>query len=236
MIQGIIPTQKFELIRDRIVYILQTEYASQKALCDAHDPVIPFTVPAIYNERRGQVDFQEDEVIIVKLGRAVYSNEDGECAMGTYTFYIDVFGYDQSESDTTDAFEGWYLSAKKLHKNFGIIRAILRDKDYLQLGWSNDTTINIASTRIESFIPEVRSDGEDTNSETYGRMFFEVDAYEYVEDKTYTPIGDVLLQMAIDGGNDGHIIIGDADGILIKNEDDVPLSNEQEQLLITDNN
>ncbi len=206
MIQGIIPTQKFELIRDRIVEILQDEYASQKALCDAHDPVIPFTVPTIYNERRGQVDFQEDEVIIVKLGRAIYSNEDGECAMGTYTFYIDVFGYDQSESDTTDAFEGWYLSAKKLHKNFGIIRAILRDKDYLQLGWSNDTTINIASTRIESFIPEVRSDGEDTNSETYGRMFFEVDAYEYVEDKTYTPIDSVTGVLEIEDTGDGYKI------------------------------
>lgn len=206
MIQGIIPTQKFELIRDRIVEILQDEYASQKALCDAHDPVIPFTVPTIYNERRGQVDFQEDEVIIVKLGKAVYSNEDGELAMGTYTFFIDVFGYEQSEHDADDAFEGWYLSAKKLHKNFGLIRAILRDKDYLQLGWSNDTTINISSTRIEGFIPEVRSDGQDTNSETYGRMIFEVDAYEYVEDKTYLPIALVTGQLDIEDTGDGYKI------------------------------
>lgn len=204
MIQGIIPTQKFELIRDRIVEILQAEYANQKALCDANDPVIPFTVPSIYCERRGQVDFQEDEVIIVKLGKAVYSNEDGEVAMGTYTFLIDVFGYDHGETD--DPFEGWYLSAKKMHKNFGLIRAILRDKDYLQLGWSNDTTINISSTRIESFIPEVRSDGEDANSETYGRMFFEVDAYEYVEDKTYLPIALVTGQLEIEDTGDGYKI------------------------------
>jgi len=81
-----IPTQKFELIRNRIANILIDEITNQITL-----QYSDLFAMGVFIERFPNYDLTDLPVINVSLARGTFDNEDIRQQDGTYTFYVDAF-------------------------------------------------------------------------------------------------------------------------------------------------
>jgi hypothetical protein len=160
-INTIIPTQAFEVIRDRIAEILTDEVAQQFTLTS--DENINATVSLEDTCTNDKTDFP---LISIELAKGDYDNENQGSSRGTYTFNINVFC--NSKSNSTQ--RGDYLAAVKSQRLAGIVRAILMNSVYNKLGFAPPFVQNVSVLSIQ--VAQVTQ--HDALSTSMTRLVFQV--------------------------------------------------------------
>ena len=120
-INGIIPPQSYELVRDRIGEILTIELANQYLLTS--DEALNASV---FVERFIPFDKTDLPAISVSYSRGDMDNQDVKHADHSATYFIDCF---QSAKSSTSE-QGDALSKVKLHRLIGVCRAIIQNPIY----------------------------------------------------------------------------------------------------------
>lgn len=143
----IIPSQSFEIIRDRIGLILADEIDNQAVL--NYDPDLDLVV---WVERTVPYDKAELPAVNISLARGTYEGQTVIQTDGTYLYNIDVY----ANSASTISDDGDSDSKFKLHKILGICRAILENSQYKTLGFPppfimnrHIVDLNIAETNAQ---------------------------------------------------------------------------------------
>lgn len=176
-IVGIIPTQNYELIRNRIVEILGEELFNQYKLSYDEDLNLD-----VWMERTIPFDQEELDpaVINVSLIEGTYSNEDPLFAQGDYTYAIDVL----ARAANTDENNGDTQSAVIVQKILGKVRAILNASQYKTLGFAPTAGVvrNRRCSQIQVWDPSksIHPDTATTHPQA-GRIVYSVNANENVE-------------------------------------------------------
>jgi hypothetical protein len=174
LINGIIPQQNFELIRDRIGAILALELANQYDLDNT------FPLPqSIDIERFIPYDAdQEFPAINVNFWKGEYSNTTQIKTEGTYYFNVDCY----ADSPTIGTNRGDNLSSAKLQRIMGACRAILKNPVYLTLGFQpnvNGISV-IGRCEVQGMYVANKSIVPDALNETVGRVIVKILALETV--------------------------------------------------------
>jgi hypothetical protein len=176
VINGIIPPQKFEVIRDKICAILTDEIANQFVLTS--DATLDLDV---WRERFIPFDESELPAVNVSVATGNFSGHTQVSTDGTYTYFIDV----HTKAATTGDDPGDSLAMLKLQKILGICRAILEDPKYKTLGL---TAPIIFFRKCETL--SISDPGkQDAASAVMGRIGFSVKTTETVELITPTQLG-----------------------------------------------
>ena len=181
VIIGIIPSQAYELIRNRIVEILGEEMDNQFVL--SGDPDLDIDV---WMERN--ISFDKEELYPAAMNVSFidgnYENEDQRDADGVYSYAIDVY----ARSVDTDSTTGDTTSALIVQKILGKVRAILNATQYKTLAFApvNGKQIikNRRCSQIQVWDPKRQQGiGADTSTtfDQAGRIVFVVKAFETVE-------------------------------------------------------
>jgi len=168
-ITQIIPTQRFELIRDRIAQILALELANQAVLQSN-----TLFNGKVWVERFIRFDKTELPAINVYFSDASYDHNTAITARGTNTYNIDLHCSAKHENGS----DGDKLSMFKLQKLAGVIRAILEDPAYIRLDFANGV---IQHTSVSSLRVSEPSQ-EDSFLITSGRLVFTVLSNENTRD------------------------------------------------------
>jgi len=164
-ITTIIPSQNFELVRDRIGAIIHLELSNQKVLTGNDD-----LEGVVWVERGMPFDKTELTAINISLATGSYSNKSQGNVSGVYQFFVDVY----TNAKTTDAQGGDITATFKLQKLLGVIRAILENPIYKTLDF---TTPFIERTYVSDI--NIRAVGKDDDMNTaMGRMTFTVQCVE----------------------------------------------------------
>ncbi len=150
LINGIIPSAKFEIIRDRLGEILATEYANQAAL--ANDTSLN---PAVYIERFIQIDQTETPLVNVSMQSGDYDNKSIKKVDGNYTYYIDIY----TSAKSTKEQDGDSISVLKLQRLMAVTRAIIENPRYKTLGYQAPFNCNIGVTSMQVSDPINNGDG-----------------------------------------------------------------------------
>lgn len=141
LINGIIPAQNFETVRDRIGAVLATELGNQFALSgDAS------ANPVVYVERCIAFDKEELPALNVALSRGDYDNKDVTQADGSYLFNIDVY----AKSKSNGLAGGDTLARTHLHRMLGMCRAILSNPVYRTLGFTAPSLCRVTVNSVET--------------------------------------------------------------------------------------
>lgn len=168
LINGIIPNQNFEIVRDRIAEILATEFSSQFILTSNSD----FDLD-VWLERFIPFDKEELPAINVGLATGTFSGHDQKKTDGTYTYFIDAYAKaDSSENDQGDT-----KANIKLQRLLGMIRAMLENPRYKTLGFDPPSIFNRHCESLSIADPGK----QDATSSVMGRITFLVKVPETVE-------------------------------------------------------
>ena len=163
LINKLIPSQNYELIRDRIGAILSLELANQFVL-DSTFPV-PNTIDIErfiwYNADT------EFPAVNVNFWKGEYENKTVQKVEGTYYFNIDCY----ADSPATDTSRGDRLANIKLQRLMGAIRAILMNPEYTTLGFVPDV---IGRVEIQGIYVSNKSVITDALNETIGRIIIKL--------------------------------------------------------------
>lgn len=133
MINGIIPSQNYELIRDRIGEIIAAEISNQYALTGDED-----INADVFVERFVPINHTECPLINISLVNGNFDNQDQKQVDGTYEYAIDCF----VNSRTQDTDRGDNLAMIRLHKLLGKCRAIMHNSTYKRLGFDAPSVMN----------------------------------------------------------------------------------------------
>lgn len=174
-IDGIIPQQNYELIRDRIAEILSVELISQGTKAGVVysngvdiERFIPYNADTEY------------PIINVVFEGGFYDNKDQKTSEGNYKYFI--IGYEKAKSDATN--KGDKKAAIKLGRLLGVCRAILENPIYNRLAFPIPTRetagasfygTNVGAIKIPKFL-----DSGDTENSIMGYLEFNVRVDENV--------------------------------------------------------
>ena len=164
-----IPPQGHEIIRDRIGEILADEFAAQFVIHGDAD-----RNPKVFVERITPIGKEEVSFISVLHSRTSYGNNTAIDMKGKNFYNIDVY----TSAKSTLAEGGDSKAQKKLSRLLGMIRAILASPHYVALGFVPPFIMRTEILDIE--IAEPR-DNQDSANMVMGRLVFQVDAPEAVE-------------------------------------------------------
>lgn len=195
-IPAAIPTQAFELIRNRIAEILVDELPSQATL--QGDSQLNATV---YVERFVPFDLTELPAINVSINRGAYSEHTQRSTDGEYTFNIDV----HTSAKSTSTVRGDVLAQFRLQKMLGVCRGILEDSRYKTLGFAPPFIESRKVTAMEFAQP---TEGDGTSS-VVGRLTFIVRAPDRNGVVTPELIAGYDTQVKLALTNKGYIFTGD---------------------------
>jgi hypothetical protein len=164
LINGIIPKQGFEYVRDAIGAILLIELTNQKTL--QGNTLFPEIIEGnILAESLVPEDSAFPLRINVLLDSATYGEMTQKDAMGRTLYFIDIFTSGTSSGD----------SAFRRDKFLGMIGYIFRSAQYRMLGLPAGL---IGGTYIESFATLDPYKKEDTNFTSFARIQLAVRIYE----------------------------------------------------------
>jgi hypothetical protein len=124
MIDGIIPVQHFEVIRDAIAGILIAEIQNQEALTGNK------YVNSYFAERFIPPDETEYPLINIVYMGGDYDGADMTIVNGSYVYQIGVF----TSATSNGSSNGDKKASVQLHRVLGLIRAILMNPIYKTLG------------------------------------------------------------------------------------------------------
>ncbi len=155
LIDGLIPAQGFEVIRDRICQILAVELEQQFLLSGDYD--LEDIGDKIYMERMVPFDHTECPAINVRIERGDYNNQHQGAADGIYRYFIEH----NVVALTEDGLRGDTSAKVKAHKIMGKVRAIFENPVYKTLAFPAPF---IAHRHIESFVfsEPTRNDAENS--------------------------------------------------------------------------
>lgn len=192
LLQGIIPPQKYEEIRQRIGLILTEEFGYQNEI----NPDAEID-PSIFVERFVPFDLTELPAINVSLISGDYTNKDARSTDGTYTFAVDVYVNAASTGDLPGDVAAMFL----LHKIAGMARAILENPAFKTLLFEAPSLANVHVSRIS--IADT-SKGEST-SMVMARIEYSVRVPETVELKDATPIANAYTRVKLALTDKGYV-------------------------------
>jgi hypothetical protein len=157
IIDEIISTQGFEVVRDYIGAILKEELENQKILQLLEEDI------NVYSERITPISNAENLVINVLLSSCNYSGMTQKDTQGRTIYYIDIYTNGISSEDA----DGGLNSSMRLHKYIGLVRYILQYSEYktlkLPLGL-------IAGGSVDDFNILDPSQRQDSNSTRMARL------------------------------------------------------------------
>lgn len=184
-----IPSQAYELIRDRIGEILTDEVANQIDL--SYDVDLNAVVLI---EDRDPIDKVQLNAIVVSLATGQYSNKNqGSSVDGGYLYFIDIYTNAKERFNKS----GSYRAATIAHKLSRYVRCILEHQEYKTLGYQPGFVMRTGF--VEFNIRDV-SPSTDSLSTYMIRMVFKVDANEITNAKVpnliegYDTLVDVIYQ------------------------------------------
>lgn len=186
VINYIIPTQRFETIRDAIGVIIAQELAKQKTLTTnvLFDAVT-------YVERFMPFDNTELPAVNVYFNDSKFSNQDHVSATAEMTFYVDV---------TTSAYDsasnrGDKQASINCHKLLGVLRAILSSGEYRFLGLSQGIIQQRAVTDLQMSAPQPIGDSLHVIS---GRLTLKIKANEINSDLSSIVLTEIFTNFTIE--------------------------------------
>lgn len=143
-----IPVQGFEVVRDTIGAVLQTELSSQKILKGLTDEIEVFV-------GRSTPFMQSEKLMInVLLDSANYSNNHQKGTHGYTLFFVDIYTSAKENDDDT----GGKISTNKRDLYTGMIRYILQDHHYKTLNLPVGLIMGTAVEGFENFEPNNAQD------------------------------------------------------------------------------
>lgn len=166
-----ITAQGFEVIRDRIGFILADEIAAQVALPATNPTEIDAKV---FVERIHPVDKSETPLINVSYARSNYIKNTAIDSDGKNTYHIDVY----SKAKAKEGEDPDKRAMLRMERLLGIVRAILESPFYLTLDFANPFIMNTEVTDIAIQDPR---DNQDSANVMMGRVVFTVTAAENTE-------------------------------------------------------
>lgn len=166
LINAVLGTASFELIRERIAEILYTELLSQYDYTGDEE----LSIPRIYIER--YVDFNASElpVINVQVAKVDLDNHSQMGADGNGQYWIDI----HTKKETRGIEDGVYLANKWLQKLLGVCRQIIEHSNYKTLAFAPPFIMNKRIVSIQFLTHKT----EDTKSIATGRLVMTVRAPE----------------------------------------------------------
>ena len=171
VIDGIIPAQAFETVRNRIAVILGDELEGQLVLAGDYD-----NDAEVYVERFVAFDKTELPCINVALDRGSYDGQVQGQSDGTYLFNVDVYHHAKTTGTDNDE-RGDTLAMLKLSRLMGICRAILENPKYKTLAFTPPFVIN----RHVVSIAIANVDNKDAVNAVMGRLVVSVKVPETTE-------------------------------------------------------
>lgn len=179
IIDALIPRQQFEVVLDRIGEILAVEFENQ-SLLGSYD----LDDITIFKERTVPCQPAELPIVNVSVYTGDYSEETQYQSQGTYRYLIEVMtNADSEEPGSGNDGRGDRLSALKLMRILGIIRAIIMDPRYKTLGFAMPS---IGHRGVEN-IYFMAAPHQDANTSRTGRLILMVKVPE-VPASFVTPI------------------------------------------------
>lgn len=192
-----IPPQAHEIIRDRIGEILADEFAAQFVLHGDED-----RNPKVFIERIVPIGKEEVSLISVLYSRTSYGNNTAVDMKGKNFYNIDV--YTLAKSTLTE--DGDSKSQKKLSRLLGMVRAILASPHYITLGFARPFIMNTEVLDIEIADPR---DNQDSANMVMGRLVFQVNAPEEVEQIQPTVAEGYDTEVRLDETEKGFLYVID---------------------------
>lgn len=166
-IQGLIPKQNFEIVRDQIGALLKLEISAQimrRNLDYEAD---------IYVERTVSIQDSEDLVINIQFESSNYGNFNEKSSEGETTYLIDVYSTSKKDPEK----DGGYRSNLKTQRVLGWIRSILMSTEYKTLGIEIDYENGKPAFIAGTYVQETASNtnfllGSDVSFLSVGRVIF----------------------------------------------------------------
>lgn len=193
LINGVIPRQNFELVRDKIGEILATEFAAQFALTANEE-----LNATVHVERIVPFDHSELPCINVLLSRGDFENMTAKKSDGTYQFNIDVYAKSKSSQNQAADVRASFI----MQKMVGMAMAILENPRYRTLSFAAPS---IAHTQVSNISIIDPTNNQDAESAMMGRLTFQVRINENVELLTANTIAGYVTNVRLDETDKGYV-------------------------------
>lgn len=188
-----IPSQAFEVIRNRIGEIIANEFTAQKVITPS------WVKPTVWVERYYAFDSETElPAVNVTFSGGSYLNENIVRSQAEYIYNINV----STASPSTSTANGDKLALLQMQKIVGMIRAILMNPIYVKLGYANNAGI-VISRRIESIRIGDKKDIQDALSDVVGQIVLVVNAIETTELGTGVEVQMVNSHVTLDESEQG---------------------------------
>jgi hypothetical protein len=188
-----IPSQAFEVIRNRIGEIIANEFTAQKVITPS------WVKPTVWVERYYAFDSETQlPAVNVTFSGGSYLNENIVRSQAEYIYNINV----STASPSTSSANGDKLALLQMQKIVGMIRAILMNPIYVKLGYANNAGI-VISRRIESIRIGDKKDIQDALSDVVGQIVLVVNAIETTELGTGVEVQMVNSHVTLDESEQG---------------------------------
>lgn len=161
LINNIIPSQGFEIVRDAIGAILKLELDKQKSLQnlpDKNNVFIGRSTPFAHSEKL---------MINVSTDSASYSDKNQFTSNGSTKYHIDIYVKAIEKGDN----DGGKISTNLRDKYLGMIRYILENHHYVRLGLPNGL---VMGTTVEGFDNYEPQNNQDASFVKMSRLSFSV--------------------------------------------------------------
>lgn len=183
-ILSIIPSQAYELIRDRIGAIVYTELQGQFALTS--EALMDAAVYVVRSNPFADVDLP---AVSIGFAGGNYDSANMGCTRANYTYHIDVFTKSKSGVDT----QGDVEATKYLHRLLGVCRAILMNPIYKTLDYTPPFIQRVAVSDIAI----AQMDPNDVSSSAMGRLTLNVVVNEDTSLLDADPVGSIYTQVKL---------------------------------------
>lgn len=183
---NIIPTQSFELIRDRITEILIDEINNQLVLT-ARPLEITYTV-----EGSGAIHHNDCPLINVSLERGDFNSKHAASMEGAYVFNIDCY----TEAKETNSAQAETLATLNTQKLLGVCRTVLENPVYKTLGFNSPFISKVLCNSIVIADPIK----QDASTVIMGRLTITINALEITEKMNASIISGYETEIRVSGG------------------------------------
>jgi hypothetical protein len=195
LIKGVIPRRGFELIRDRLCWILAVEFANQLVLTGDYD----LQLDKIYMERMVPFDHTELPALNVGVERGDYSGQHQGHADGVARFFVEC--NTKGESDIESGQRGDTASKIWVQKLLGVAWAIIENPVYKTLGFAKGELISHRHCESFVFAEPTRQDAENV---TMCRLAVVVKYAETTELLDAAPIGALDTRVFLHESEKGY--------------------------------
>lgn len=164
-----IPPQTIDLIRSKVISILNEELANQYTTFSDEDYLL-----TTYLERFTPFNQNEYPALNLRFVRSELKSQDATGSIYTNTFWVELY----VSNPSTDDDGGDKIGAIQLTKILGACRHILKSSQYTRLGFTTPLIGNVSPRTLET--SDLR-DNMDAMMCMYGRFVLEIEACENVE-------------------------------------------------------